>query len=262
MRRSLFLGFLSFGFAFTSSAQQRPAAPSMAPPVAHAAPAPVATTRVPVSARPVSPHPIGTVSAPKTTANHQKPVQRPTNIIVPPVSSITTTASCSKHFPTLAPSPCAPPIRGGTGAYLGGGYYIPIPYYYADTTAEELPAAPDEQGQQVALNEQSVSAPQQSEEQQYPSAASSRSGSGYLNEKLAEFVFVNRDGTKFNAVAYSFLKDKLQYVTKEGIRHTASFDSLDLDATQKVNEELGNTINLPGVPPSGVAQNVPASTLN
>ena len=262
MRRLLFIAFLSLGFASSSFAHQRAAAPSMAPPAAHAAPAAVAAARVPVSARPGTPHPGGTVSAPKTTANRQKPLPRPTNIIVPPVSSITTTASCSKRFPTLGPSPCASPIRGGVGAYSGGGYYIPIPYYYADTTAEELPAAPDEQGQQVALNEQSVSAPPLPEEQQYPAAASSRTGSGYLNEKLAEFVFVHRDGTTFNAVAYSFLKDKLQYVTKEGIRHTASFDSLDLDATQKVNEELGNTINLPGVPPSGVAQNIPAPTLN
>ena len=82
-----------------------------------------------------------------------------------------------------------------------------------------------------------------------------------INKALAEFVFVNRDGTKFNAVAYSFVNDKLQYVTKEGVRHSESIDSLDIDATQKINEQLGNTINLPGIAASGVAQAVPASTL-
>ena len=49
------------------------------------------------------------------------------------------------------------------------------------------------------------------------------------------------------------MKDKLQYVTKDGMRRTATLDSLDLDATQKINEQLGNTINLPLMPPSGDA---------
>ena len=80
-----------------------------------------------------------------------------------------------------------------------------------------------------------------------------------INKALAEFVFVNRDGTRFNAVAYSFVNDKLKYVTKEGVLHSESIDSLDIDATQKVNDQLGNTINLPGLPASGVAQNLPVS---
>ena len=75
-------------------------------------------------------------------------------------------------------------------------------------------------------------------------------------DSLSEFVFIQRDGSKFYAVAYSFLKDKIQYVTVDGVRHTLSVDALDFDATQKINEQLGNTINLPSLPPSGVALNI------
>jgi hypothetical protein len=61
---------------------------------------------------------------------------------------------------------------------------------------------------------------------------------------------VKRDGTTFNAVAYTLLKGKLQYVTKEGLRRTVSIDSLDLGATQKSNEDRGTTIDFSGLPHS------------
>ncbi len=37
--------------------------------------------------------------------------------------------------------------------------------------------------------------------------------------------------------------------------------SLDFDATQKINEQLGNTINLPSLPASGIALNIQPSPL-
>jgi hypothetical protein len=254
MRKLLFVGLLLLGLAFTISARQRAAAPSFAPvPASHAAPshAPAAP------ARPSPSH--VALPANKATALHQKPIPRPTNIIVNPVSSITTTATCNRHFsyPILGFSGCSPAV--GASAY-GGAYFIPVPYYYGDTTAEEVPPGPGDVPQ-LAANEQSEQPPLNSEGPA-PAAVAPRTAFGNINETLAEFVFVNRDGTKFNAVAYSFLKDKLHYVTKEGVRHTASLDSLDLQATQKLNEQLGNTINLPGVPAEGLAQNLPPPTLN
>jgi hypothetical protein len=84
-----------------------------------------------------------------------------------------------------------------------------------------------------------------------PSSAA-RSGNSGITESLAQFVFVQRDGSKFYAVAYSFMNDKLHYVTKDGARRSVPLDSLDFDATQKSNEDLGNTINLPSLPASGV----------
>jgi hypothetical protein len=249
MRKALFVGSCSLALVFAVSAHQRGSAPAVAaPPMAHAAPP--ASAHAVAPAHSVAPH--SSVSTTKTTATHPKANNRPTNIIVPPVSSITTTATCRRSgAPPLGPSAC--PYSGagyGYGNYgFGGGYYFPVPYYYGDTSAQELPVAPED-AQQVAANDQSVSAPQEPEEET-PMPAAARGRDNYIT--LSEFVFVKRDGTKFNAVAYSFLNDKLQYVTKEGVRHTASIDTLDLDATQKVNEELGNTINLPTPPAAGVA---------
>jgi hypothetical protein len=253
MRKLLFLGWLSLGLAITISARQRAATPSFAAvPASHAAP----------SHAPAHPSPshVASPGNKTTVAAHQKPIPRPTNIIVNPVSSITTTVSCNRQFsyPVQGFNGCSSPV--GASAYYGGAYFIPVPYYYTDAPAEELPPGPAEVPQWAA-NDQTDQTPMDSE-RQASNVVPQRPASGNINETLAEFVFVNRDGTKFNAVAYSFLKDKLHYVTKEGVGHTASLDSLDLEATQKLNEQLGNTINLPGVPAEGVARNLPSSALN
>jgi hypothetical protein len=158
-------------------------------------------------------------------------------------------------------------VNGAGAALYGGAYYIPVPYYYGDAAApEELPPGPPGPGGPQDVDAMAggpmvgdpAGARQMDQPDDAPVAAPSPSE---INKALAEFVFVNRDGTKFNAVAYSFVNDKLQYVTKEGVRHSEAIDSLDLDATQKINEQLGNTINLPGLPSSGVAQNVPVTPL-
>jgi len=60
-----------------------------------------------------------------------------------------------------------------------------------------------------------------------------------------EFVFVRRDGTVFFAVAYSWEKGTLRYVTSQGLRHTVTQDVLDLDATRQFNEQRGLNFRLP-----------------
>jgi hypothetical protein len=60
-----------------------------------------------------------------------------------------------------------------------------------------------------------------------------------------EFVFVRRDGTVFFAVAYSWEKGTLRYVTSQGLRHTLTQDVLDLDATRQFNEQRGLNFRLP-----------------
>ncbi|HKV60429.1 MAG TPA: hypothetical protein VJO16_00830 [Candidatus Acidoferrum sp.] len=60
-----------------------------------------------------------------------------------------------------------------------------------------------------------------------------------------EFVFVRRDGTVFFAVAYSWEKGTLRYVTSQGLRHTVTQDALDLDATRQFNEQRGLNFRLP-----------------
>jgi hypothetical protein len=59
------------------------------------------------------------------------------------------------------------------------------------------------------------------------------------------FVFVRRDGTLFFAVAYAWENGTLRYVTGEGLRHTVTEDTLDLDATRQFNEQRGLSFRLP-----------------
>lgn len=60
-----------------------------------------------------------------------------------------------------------------------------------------------------------------------------------------EFVFVRRDGTVFFAVAYSWEKGTLHYITSQGLPRTITGDALDLDATRQFNEQRGLSFRLP-----------------
>jgi hypothetical protein len=60
-----------------------------------------------------------------------------------------------------------------------------------------------------------------------------------------EYVFVRRDGTVFFAVAYAWDSGTLRYVTTEGLRRSVGREALDLDATQKFNEQRGLNFHSP-----------------
>ena len=60
-----------------------------------------------------------------------------------------------------------------------------------------------------------------------------------------EFVLVQRDGRLLFAVAFTAAPGRLIYVTKEGLRRTIALDLLDVDATLRMNEERGSSIQLP-----------------
>lgn len=128
-----------------------------------------------------------------------------------------------------------------------GGFYIPVPYYMPPAPEEEAPA-----------NETAAEQPENTGNQQFaaeqPTAPTAAPSFYPPSEPLYEYVFVKRDGTKIFAVAYSLTQDKLQYVTREGLRRSLPLDALDFDATQKSNEERGNTVTLPTPPPSAMAQ--------
>lgn len=137
-------------------------------------------------------------------------------------------------------------VTGVVLPFFGGGFYLPVPYY--------TNSAQQEEAQDNTPNEQSGSDRQASAEEQSASASSrSNFDSTSPSEPVAEFVFVKRDGSTLFAVAYTLLKDKIQYVTKEGLRRSVALDSLDFEATLKFNEERGNTINLPSPLASGIA---------
>ena len=135
----------------------------------------------------------------------------------------------------------------------GGGFYMPVPYYTEST--------PQEEEEQVVSNPQPVSNQQVvAEEPAAPPRA--RSGSYLSAEPVPEFVFVKHDGSTFSAVAYSWTKDKLQYVTKDGLRHSTGIDTLDLPATERMNEERGNSVNFPKSLRSNVALSIEPAPLN
>jgi hypothetical protein len=73
-------------------------------------------------------------------------------------------------------------------------------------------------------------------------AAETASSAASNNE---EFVFVRRDGTVFFAVAYAWEKGTLRYITSQGLRHTVTQDTLDLDATRQFNEQRGLNFHSP-----------------
>jgi hypothetical protein len=141
------------------------------------------------------------------------------------------------------------PVDGVIIPAWGGGFYWPVPYYTESTPQEgqEESASTSAPAAQQESNVRTAPAP----EETAPTA--SRSYSYTPVQPVEEYVFVKRDGTRIFAVAYSLAKDKLQYVTKEGLRRTLPLDALDYDATMKSNEERGNTVTLPGAPPAAMA---------
>lgn len=130
-----------------------------------------------------------------------------------------------------------------------GGFYVPVPYY-EPAPPEEGEGAPESAN--VSEGAENPSNPQAAAEA--PTAPAAAPSFYPPSEPIYEYVFVKRDGTKIFAVAYSLTNDKLQYVTKEGLRRTLPLEALDFEATQKSNEERGNTVNLPTPPPSAMAQ--------
>ncbi|MGB7844166.1 MAG: hypothetical protein WBL63_01000 [Candidatus Acidiferrum sp.] len=265
MRKLLILALLSLGLAAFVSAGQRGVGPSAAlPPTMHAMPAaPVAgghaaPMRAPTAAHPV-PHqgtPGMTPALPHRSTTHTGHTGNSQAFHNGNAGRNVRNNFCNsqplnnyganptpgfgfdyEHFFAVHPtwntcSQFSGPIVPFFG-YGGGGYY-PVP-----NNAES------QQGEQEnASNEQPDS--NRLTYAQEP-AASSRSNATYTpSEPVAEYVFVKRDGSTFNAVAYILLKDKIQYVTKDGLRRSVAIDSLDLDATQKSNEERGNIVTLPG----------------
>jgi hypothetical protein len=263
MRRLLVLGCLSSVFSFGVYAQQHAAVAPPAPVIAHpVASGPSATAHVVPTHPPTHVHsgtPAAPVHAKPPVATHRPSgtatAQGATPILGGAVNSVTGDRPpfCNHPRNGLPGVNACAPTNGVVIPYYGGGIYVPIPYYdYADN------GAPD-QGtpQEVAADQPPDGVPYGPEAGQQPPDAPqpgpSRYRSNDFNGSLAQFVFVERDGTKVYAVAYSFNNNKLQYVTPEGIRHTLAIDSLDFDATQKQNEKLGNTINLPSAPASGDA---------
>jgi hypothetical protein len=140
------------------------------------------------------------------------------------------------------------PVTGVVIPGWGGGFYWPVPYY-----SESTPREGQEENASAGTEQQESNVRASAQATEEPVPAPTRAYSYAPAQPVEEYVFVKRDGTRIFAVAYSLLKDKLQYITKEGLRRTVPLDALDYDATMKSNEERGNTVTLPGAPPAAMA---------
>jgi hypothetical protein len=282
MRKPSVLGLLVLGFGFSVSAQQHAAVavPASAPAAAahpasagqaapHATPGHSATTTHPV-------HRVSASSNVKSAVPHSRtPATMATRPLPPPplggavnplggfVNSVTgATGFCNRRGSYQLPglNACAP-TTGVVLPFFGGGIYVPVPYYVDSSAPQEQPEDQQEEASNQPATDSNPIPTDQGQGAFTGAPPPPRSSSSGINESLAQFVFVQRDGTKLYAVAYSFLNDKLHYVTKDGARRSVALDSLDFDATQKSNEDLGNTVNLPSLPSSGVALNVVPAAL-
>lgn len=271
MRKLLLLSSLSFGLAVSVAAGQHAAVSVAAPPVVvRGVPGgQVATAHALPAHPPTHAHSGSNVAAvhTNTVAGHKSGNPTVPVRTIPPaplggsVNPITAGPSfCNRRGSGLVGLNACPPTTGVVLPFFGGSVYVPIPYY-ADAGVPPDQEGPQEEASNLPPADSNPQDGDQNASGGGPAPSRYRSNSSDFIKSLSEFVFVERDGTKIYAVAYSFLNDKLQYVTKEGVRRTVALDSLDLDATQKQNEDLGNTINLPTPMPSGVAFNPPVATL-
>lgn len=61
---------------------------------------------------------------------------------------------------------------------------------------------------------------------------------------IGEFTLVLRDGSKIKAVAFTQQDDQIVYITSDGARNSFPISKLDVDATQRLNQQHGTPLHL------------------
>jgi hypothetical protein len=130
--------------------------------------------------------------------------------------------------------------KTATGIIILGGY----PYYGYGYAADDSQVQAPDQAQDEADDQQSVGRqePQYIFVQQVPDPRGQ--GQQAANDQ-AEFTLVTRAGDRLDAVAFTSSNGRLIYITPDGGRRSISFDDLDIDSTQRLNQELGTPVDLP-----------------
>jgi hypothetical protein len=140
--------------------------------------------------------------------------------------------------------------RGSFVPILFGGYpYYGYPYY--DDMGSDQPGP--QQEMQAGPQPQIIVIQQPVSSQQGASSASA-AGNVLAAEPAppvaapipdrGDFIFVRRDGRILFASLFSVVGAQLQYVTREGNRHTIAISDLDADATRDMNEARGTTVQI------------------
>jgi hypothetical protein len=165
------------------------------------------------------------------------------------------------HLAAISGNRRFPGGRFGGGYPFGygyGGYLYGSPYYDSpgiDDQGQPADTAPADP--QASAADENIPAdaydlppmprrPRAPRSANDPQAASAQAQSAPAPQPDAEqYVFVRRDGGVVFAVAYSWDKGTLRYVTPEGLRRSIGRDALDLNATQQFNEQRGLTFQAP-----------------
>lgn len=127
------------------------------------------------------------------------------------------------------------------GVYFidGGGSYV-APAAPDETPATDEQPAPQPQPQIIIVQQ---AAPTQSTAPEPADSAESVTEAPLADEGF--FTLVLRDGTEIDAAAFTRASDKIVYITPTGGRHTIAIAELDSDATLRVNQERGTSLQLP-----------------
>jgi hypothetical protein len=133
--------------------------------------------------------------------------------------------------------------RGGVAAFFpifDGGYFVT-----PQTAVEEEPAETAPQAYNGPQDYDSYDSRPRARYRDQPEMAPPAVNPSAPVRDSEQYVFVRRDGTIIFAVAYTWEKGSLRYVTNEGLRRSVAVDLLDLDATKQFNEQRGLSFRLP-----------------
>jgi hypothetical protein len=150
------------------------------------------------------------------------------------------------HYAAVHPARGRRGTRGGYNGYFpffDAGFLLPYAPYYGGAQYDEPQAYDSSSLQPTDVPGGDANAERR---QGYAQQAVSSYDVVVEPQKPSEqYVFVRRDGSVFFAVAYTWDAGNLYYVTQEGLRRSATRDSLDLDATQQFNEQRGLNFQSP-----------------
>jgi hypothetical protein len=257
MRSALLVGFVALGSlagpSLTRAQHAAPSAGRAAAPVVHVAPANAVS-------HPVANHHASNATPPVVThASNSKPY--PLDVYGAGVSAT------APRFIPASPGGFANPLDGANNArkrskppaptqiiIFGGAYGYGYPYAADDSQLQAQDQAPDQSDDQQSGGQQQSQYvyAQQTSDPRDP--AQQRSGDQTVLPEEApavplrdvgSFTLVTREGYRLDAVAFTRLNDRLVYITPDGGRRTIAFRDLDIDSTQRVNQELGTPIDLP-----------------
>jgi hypothetical protein len=136
------------------------------------------------------------------------------------------------------------------GVSFAGAPFFALPLFSDFSGVVPTQAGPP----QVIIVQQPVPTPAEDDEAEVTPRRSHRAYSVPASELPAdtgatreadEYVLVKRDGGLLFAVAFSVQNGQLNYITLEGSERTVALVLIDMDATQRMNEQRGTRIRLP-----------------